>query len=777
MCSKVKIVNSYAILGLLTIVAGCQSMAPTPTGLMCDLLSAPETAVITNRQPEFSWIVNSRHNGDDQAAYQILVADSEKLIAEAKGNLWNSGRIASNQSTAVQYVGSALKSNGTYYWAVRVWLTKSGPTSYSGIQRFHTGDFDAARSWPSESNWLEFKDEGKNRWGFEDRHPIEFQDIPPVKFVKKAQGHYYVDFAKASFATVKVTITNPAAGGPGYVPEVEIDSAECVNADDTLNRTPPSPYVYFEKHTLKLNPGTHTYILELPRHKSTMRKRAVRLPDNVTEVTPFRAIEIIGCPTELKAGDVFQHALYYRFDDHAANFTSSDPVLNQVWDLCKHTLKACSFLGVFVDGNRERLPYEADCHIHQLSQYCVDREYRIERYTHEYLIYHPTWPTEYSMMSVMTGWNDYLYSGDRTSLEKYYDDLKVKTLIAIARPDGLITAQDEDRSHVTTEDFVVKESQYVTPELKKALHLDQPFRDLVDWPPIPQYRDNYEFRKVNTVVNAYHYNALRLMAQIADTLGKTKDAAYYRMRAELHYKTFNEKLFDPAQGLYIDGEGSSHASLHANMFPLSMGLVPPERQAKVIAFIRSKGMRCSVYAAQLLLEAMYRHGQPDYALQLMTATNDTSWYNMIREGATMTAEAWSTTHTKNMPISDIDFNHPWAAAPTNIIANYLMGVRPLEPGFAKMVIQPQPATLKQASLDLPTPRGTVHVDFTNDPGKSLKLNIRIPANTSAQVILPRLGSDNATALVDGKQQTGKLEGDNIVFENICSGKHHFQKGR
>lgn len=42
-----------------------------------------------------------------------------------------------------------------------------------------------------------------------------------------------------------------------------------------------------------------------------------------------------------------------------------------IWEMCKHTMKATSFGRVFVDGDRERLPYEADAYINMLGWYCL----------------------------------------------------------------------------------------------------------------------------------------------------------------------------------------------------------------------------------------------------------------------------------------------------------------------------------------------------------------------------------------------------------------------
>jgi hypothetical protein len=141
-------------------------------------------------------------------------------------------------------------------------------------------------------------------------------------------------------------------------------------------------------------------------------------------------------------------------------------------------------------------------------------------------------------------------------------------------------------------------------------------------------------------------------------------------------------------------------------------------------------MACSVYGAQFLLEALYQGGMADYALQLLTATGLRSWYNMIQNGSTITWEAWDPRFKPNL-----DWNHAWGAAPANIIPRYLMGIRPLEPGCRRILIQPQPGSLQSAEIQVPTILGPVNASFTHEDG-TFTLNVNIPSGCTAQVVLP-----------------------------------------
>jgi len=98
-------------------------------------------------------------------------------------------------------------------------------------------------------------------------------------------------------------------------------------------------------------------------------------------------------------------------------------------------------------------------------------------------------------------------------------------------------------------------------------------------------------------------------------------------------------------------------------------------------------------------------------------------------------------------------------------------VRPLEPGFRRILIQPQPGSLEYADLTLPTVRGQIRSRLENRKDEVFRLRINLPANTTARVCLPRLGSDDTTVCVDGQNMKGIPEGDFVCVDPIGSGEH------
>jgi hypothetical protein len=444
-----------------------------------------------------------------------------------------------------------------------------------------------------------------------------------------------------------------------------------------------------------------------------------------------------------------QLALWVDFAASASAFTSSNKSLNAVYDLCKYSVKVNTFNGDYSASERERMMYEADSYIHLMSHYAVDRAFATARYTSENMIFHASWPTEWISHSIFMVWTDYLHTGNSRSMARYYNELKPKTMLALAGPDGLIST----RTGLQNKEF------------HQSIHFNNnTLRDIVDWP--TGETDGYDFKDFNTVVNACHYKSLVDMAKIAAALNKQDDAQFYRQRADKVMTAINTKMFDSKRGLYVDGIGSSHASLHTNLFPLAFGMVPESHRKSVVDFIKSRGMACSVYPTVYLLEALYDAGEEQAALDLMTSDGDRSWLNMIRVGSTVTTEAWDIKYKKNS-----GWTHAWSSAPAQILPRKLIGIEPLEPGFGRVRIQPRPGNLTYASTRLPTIRGFIDAGFKRDASASFELNVTLPANMTAEVSLPDLGSLSDELTVDGNPFKGHLADGRVWLTNLGSGTH------
>lgn len=684
------------------ILAKSDAYSKPPADLSVEFIRQPEAVMILDTRPEFSWTVPAEAVA--QSAYQILVASSPEHIDQNKADVWNSGQVRSSTSSEIEYAGDPLQEGSTYYWKVRIWDEVNRLSRYSDPQSFRVGNGGEMITTPNF---------------------FQIDRVRPVAFTRQEDQTYFIDFGKAAFANMEISYQTRRAH------TITVRIGEQLQ-EGKINRD-PGGHIRYAEVEIPVRPGQHTYTLPLIPNERNTKSIAVALPDSFPVLLPYRYAEIANVQGELTAENVTQLAYHSYWDDSQSSFSSSDEILDQVWDLCRYSIKATTFAGYYVDGDRERIPYEADAYLNQLSHYTTDREYTNARQTIEYFfVSKPTWPTEWQLHVAMMMYQDYMYTGNTELIEKYYERLKAKTLMALEVEDGFISIQSPQHNG----DFLLSLGFPDT-----TTHL----RDIVDWPPesnnfggVNKYqkgeRDGYVFKRINTVVNGFYYHNMKIMAEFATVLDKPTEALEFEYRAARVKKSINEQLFDEEKGYYVDGVGTDHASLHANMVLLAFDLVPDSRKQSVVDHVKSRGMACSVYGAQYLMEALYKAGEDKYAHELMSATHDRSWYNMIRIGSTITLEAWDMKYKVNA-----DWNHAWGAVPANIIPRYMWGIQPKTAGFGVATIKPQMGELKNSVIEVPTIKGVIKGEYQFVNNRLQVYTLQIPANMVAEFELMDTG--------------------------------------
>ena len=119
------------------------------THLRCECRENP--LGIDTPRPRFSWWLQDARRGGKQTAYQVVVAAGAETLAGDRGDMWDSGKVASSQSAYVTYDGASLLSAARYWWKVRVWDA-----------------FGAASPWSAAATWtmglLAPEDWGAAQW-------------------------------------------------------------------------------------------------------------------------------------------------------------------------------------------------------------------------------------------------------------------------------------------------------------------------------------------------------------------------------------------------------------------------------------------------------------------------------------------------------------------------------------------------------------------------------------------------------------------------------------
>ena len=577
--------------------------------------------------------------------------------------------------------------------------------------------------------------------------------VTPISYIDYNLIRFY-DFGESYFSTIIIK------ANVQKFDSIYLNFGDLLNKNKRLDTLLPT---YTNKSTkIYLYPNKKDYNIFESYDNKLFRPYEVKINENIDKLTPIRYVEVNNFlnNSNIKELNIYQKIYHNKFIDSLSYFNSSDTILNQLWKLCKHTVKATNFTTTYIDGDRERQPYEGDSYINLLSHVQVDTSFTTAKNTLEYLIKHPTWPTEYNLLIPQIFYTYTLYSGDTLLLSKYYNILKTKTLIDLENKDGIISTKFGKISIILQWNLGYRNYKNF---IKQAINYKQPLfynlRDMVDWPQssklfdsinkkillIKGENDYYDYKEFNTVINAYHYNSLVIMSKIAKILKKNEDSELFLIKSSKTKKSFNKYFFNSKTQIYVDGFKSEHSSSHANIYPLKFGLIDNSTKNSVINFIKDRGMTCSPFTAQFLLDALLENNEIHFAMKLLNGNSNRNWKNMIDLGANMTFESWDFKFNPEM-----DMSHPWSTAPLNIINRRIWGIEPDEVGFKSFIFKPNFAELKFSNISIPTIYGNIKGEYKNTNNcKSVILNF--PNKINGYLILNNKSTFTKIKLIQGKK--------------------------
>lgn len=176
-------------------------------------------------------------------------------------------------------------------------------------------------------------------------------------------------------------------------------------------------------------------------------------------------------------------------------------------------------------------------------------------------------------------------------------------------------------------------------------------------------------------------------------------------------------------------------SQHANILAVLADAVPPQMQGALIDRIIADTTltKATYYFTFYLFEAMEKSGRGNRYLDMLGP-----WQKMLERGLTTFAEQDDPTR------SDC---HAWSASPNYELLSLVCGIRPLAPGFEKIIIRPHPGTLNYLEGKMPHPAGSVTLRMQKE-GSGYKTNVSLPHGVTG--VLVWRGKE--TALTGGEQQ-------------------------
>ena len=134
---------------------GANLRAAETKNLRCEYLNDPQG--IDTPRPRLSWQVVSPIRGDRQSAYRILVASSPALLKKNEGDVWDSGKVLSDECVQIEYGGRPLAGLEKYYWKVQVWDAAGRPSRWSAAASWSMGPL-CEKDWQG-ARWIAVRDE------------------------------------------------------------------------------------------------------------------------------------------------------------------------------------------------------------------------------------------------------------------------------------------------------------------------------------------------------------------------------------------------------------------------------------------------------------------------------------------------------------------------------------------------------------------------------------------------------------------------------------------
>jgi alpha-L-rhamnosidase len=134
---------------LASVVLGAAARPSAPAGLLVNGVSTP--LAIDRDATRFTWMSADSGRGESQTAYQIIVSSNATSLTAGTGDCWDSGKVDSDKSASVAYLGKPFPPATRFWWEVRVWDQTGKPSRYSAPASFDTGL--AQNEWTARFLW------------------------------------------------------------------------------------------------------------------------------------------------------------------------------------------------------------------------------------------------------------------------------------------------------------------------------------------------------------------------------------------------------------------------------------------------------------------------------------------------------------------------------------------------------------------------------------------------------------------------------------------------
>ena len=397
---------------------------------------------------------------------------------------------------------------------------------------------------------------------------------------------------------------------------------------------------------------------------------------------------------------------------------TSDDGLNQILDVAAHTLKYCrQYIHLDSPKHCEPLACTGDYFIESemeafsfgdmaLAAFDLIRTARLLEHQGGEM-FHPT----YSLIWVRMLHNVYMRTGDVTLLRECEDALTL--LLSVFKG------------------YLGKEGLIDTP----------PSFMFVDWITVDGHSLHHPPKALGQgVINCFYYDALTAAANIYDTLGNGESANEARREAEQLKRCIKDHLYDEGRGLFCEGlttptpkdrlgyympenTDTRYFRINTNALAVYCGVVDGDEARELLGRVLDDPQFCDYqpYFAHFVLGAIHRAGlDAEYLMPILD-----HWREPIKECAKGLPEGF-------IPPEDgyvFDHSHAWGGTPLYSLPMALSSLEILEAGMTHIRLTPRLLGLSDATVEIPTPNGTVRIEMT----RGTPARITAPSNIRVDV--------------------------------------------
>ncbi|RIJ77304.1 alfa-L-rhamnosidase, partial [Nakamurella silvestris] len=564
--------------------------------------------------------------------------------------------------------------------------------------------------------------------------PVRITQQLPAKTVTEASpGAYVYDLGQNMVGVAKLKLTGTAGQ------TVRIRYAEVLNPDGTVYTANLRSAKATDYYTFGTT-GTETYVPNFTFHG-------------------FRYVEITGVtsapPLDAVTGEVMGTDL-----DFTSTLDTSSSLVNQLQSNITWGQRG-NFLSIPTDtpARDERLGWTGDINVFsRTASYNMDTQSFLSKWLQDlrdaqlangsYTSVAPTVPNNFDGGNGDSGWADagvnvpwqiWQAYGDTTLINEHYASMK-------------------------------KFVDYLTSTAAAGIRQGGQYNDWLN------LDDNTPSDLIGT---AFYAKDARQLSQMAAAIGKTADATAYENLYNSVKAAFQTKFVKADGTVGSDSQTSYILALTNDLVPAATADAVATKFAATITR-RDVHLSTGFLGVDGLLPALTKIGRTDLAYRLLQNTDYPSWGYEIGKGATTIWERWNSIDPVTGAFGDVgmnSFNHYAYGAVGEWMYETMAGVSAAQPGYKKSLIAPQPgAGIDHVDFSHDTRYGEVTSNWAKD-GDNFDLDITVPANTTATVVIPAANiasvTESGTAVTAAPGVTGVTDTGATVTAEVTAGTYSF----